>query len=154
MSIPTYDFIPQKAGKGVSARVMERLGSILHAELKNPLDCARVTMKGVDPAVVDVLIEEGFSRRDLDWIVPARTLTHRRQLSQLLTIEESGRWLRAAKLHALAKEVLGDKEKAMDWLQKPRKAFGGLSAMELMKTEVGAQLVEESLIQLDEGYFA
>jgi putative toxin-antitoxin system antitoxin component (TIGR02293 family) len=154
MSIPTYDFIPQRVAKGVSARVMERLGIILHAELRNPLDCARVTLKGIDPAAVDLLVEEGFSRRDLDWIVPARTLTHRRQQSQPLTIEESGRWLRAAKLHALAQEVLGDKDKAMSWLQKPRKVFGGESAMELMKTEMGAQLVEEALIQLDEGYFA
>jgi hypothetical protein len=31
MSIPTYDFIPQRVAKGESARVMERLGIILHA---------------------------------------------------------------------------------------------------------------------------
>jgi uncharacterized protein (DUF2384 family) len=42
----------------------------------------------------------------------------------------------------------------MAWLNKPRKIFDGLSAIELIKTEPGASLVEETLIQLDEGYFA
>lgn len=61
--------------------------------------------------------------------------------------------LRIAKITALAQEVLGA-EKATDWLNKPRKTFDGLSAMELIKTEPGASLVEETLIQLDEGYVA
>lgn len=60
---------------------------------------------------------------------------------------------RIAKITALAREVLGA-EKAADWLNKPRKLFDGLSAMELIKTESGASLVQEKLIQLDEGYIA
>ena len=65
-----------------------------------------------------------------------------------------GRWLRAARLQALAREVLGSDDKALQWLHKPRRMFDQLSAMELMKTEAGAQLVEEVLSQLDAGYFA
>ena len=61
--------------------------------------------------------------------------------------------LRIAKIIALAQKVLGA-EKATDWLNKPRKVFDGLSAMELVKTESGASLVQEKLIQLDEGYIA
>jgi len=147
------EFTPEKANKGVSARVMARVGSILHIGLKTPLDVVRVSREGIVTSAVDLLVDQGFNRRDLDWIIPLRTLTHRREKGQKLTTDETERWLRAAKISALAQEVLGA-EKAMTWLNKPRKIFDGLSAMELIKTEPGASLVEETLIQLDEGYFA
>lgn len=147
------EFTPEKANKGVSARVMARVGSILHIGLKTPLDVVRVSREGIVTSAVDLLVEQGFNRRDLDWIIPLRTLTHRREKGQKLTTDETERWLRAAKISALAQEVLGA-DKAMAWLNKPRKIFDGLSAMELIKTEPGASLVEETLIQLDEGYFA
>ncbi|HEY0893592.1 antitoxin Xre/MbcA/ParS toxin-binding domain-containing protein [Cellvibrio sp.] len=147
------EFTPEKANKGVSARVMARVGSILHIGLKTPLDVVRVSREGIVTSAVDLLVDQGFNRRDLDWIIPLRTLTHRREKGQKLTTDETERWLRAAKISALAQEVLGA-DKAMAWLNKPRKIFDGLSAMELIKTEPGASLVEETLIQLDEGYFA
>lgn len=147
------EFTPQVANKGVSARVMARVGSILHIGLKTPLDVVRVSREGIVTSAVDLLVDQGFNRRDLDWIIPLRTLTHRREKGQKLTTDETERWLRAAKISALAQEVLGA-DKAMDWLNKPRKIFDGLSAIELIKTEPGADLVEETLIQLDEGYFA
>lgn len=68
-------------------------------------------------------------------------------------VDEAETALRIAKITVLAQEVLGA-EKAIDWLNKPRKIFDGLSAMELIKTESGASLVQEKLIQLDEGYIA
>lgn len=147
------EFTPEKVNKGVSARVMARVGSILHIGLKTPLDVVRVSREGIVTSAVDLLVDQGFNRRDLDWIIPLRTLTHRREKGQKLTTDETERWLRAAKISALAQEVLGA-DKAMAWLNKPRKMFDGLSAMELIKTEPGASLVEETLIQLDEGYFA
>jgi putative toxin-antitoxin system antitoxin component (TIGR02293 family) len=146
------EFTPEKASKGVSARVMARVGSILHIGLKTPLDVVRVSREGIVTSAVDLLVDQGFNRRDLAWIIPLRTLTHRREKGQKLTTDETERWLRAAKISALAQEVLGA-DKAMAWLNKPRKVFDGLSAMELIKTEPGASLVEETLIQLDEGYF-
>lgn len=146
------EFTPEKASKGVSARVMARVGSILHIGLKTPLDVVRVSREGIVTSAVDLLVDQGFNRRDLDWIIPLRTLTHRREKGQKLTTDETERWLRAAKISALAQEVLGA-DKAMAWLNKPRKVFDGLSAMELIKAEPGASLVEETLIQLDEGYF-
>ncbi|HSX52357.1 MAG TPA: antitoxin Xre/MbcA/ParS toxin-binding domain-containing protein [Cellvibrio sp.] len=146
------EFIPEKTNTGVSARVMARVGSILHMGLKTPLDIVRVSREGIVTSAVDLLVDQGFNRRDLDWIIPTRTLTHRREKGQKLTTDETERWLRAAKISALAQEVLGA-EKAMAWLSKPRAIFDGLSALELIKTEPGASLVEETLIQLDEGYF-
>ena len=148
-------FIPERDQKrSARARALARVGKMVDVPLKTAVDVVRLTQKGIEPQAVDQLIEQGFSKAEVSWIVPARTLTHRRQKNERLTSEESGRWLRAARLQALAREVLGDDEKALRWLHKPRKAFDQLSAMELMKTEAGAQLVEEALGQLDAGYFA
>ena len=54
----------------------------------------------------------------------------------------------------MAEAVFGSREKAFLWLRKLRRAFGGTSAMELMRTETGGQLVEEALGQVDEEFFA
>ncbi|MXW50842.1 MAG: DUF2384 domain-containing protein [Gammaproteobacteria bacterium] len=54
----------------------------------------------------------------------------------------------------MAEAVLGSPERALAWLRRPRRAFGGISAMGLLQTEAGGQIVEETLGQLDEGYFA
>ena len=68
--------------------------------------------------------------------------------------EKSARWLRAAKICALAEEVFGKKDKASTWLHKPRKAFDNQSAIIIMQTEPGAKLVEDTLNQIDADYFA
>lgn len=148
-------FTPKaKHTKSASARALVQVGGILNISIKTPVDMVKLTRNGIAPEAVEALVERGFTRSEISWIVPARTLTHRRQKKQLLTADESGRWLRAAKLRALAEVVLGDDAKALQWLHKPRKAFDNLSAMELMQTEAGAQLVEDVLGQLDSGYFA
>ncbi len=135
-------------------RALQRLGDWVNYRLNSSGDLARVTRLGVAPDAVERLMARGFSRKDLGWIVPARTLSHRQAKQENLNLEESGRWLRAAKILALAEEVLGSQEQASRWLHKPRQAFDGLSALEAMQTEAGGRWVEEHLLQLDAGYAA
>jgi len=137
-----------------AARALARVGAILDVSLKTPVDVVRLTKAGIAPDAVDKLVRQGYKRSEINWVVPARTVTYRRKNHERLTTEESGRWFRAAKLQALAKEVLGDDGAALRWLHKPRKAFDNLSAIELMQTEAGGQVVEEVLGQLDAGFFA
>jgi hypothetical protein len=40
------------------------------------------------------------------------------------------------------------------WLRGLQKRFVGLSALGMAATEHGARLVEDALVQIDEGYFA
>jgi putative toxin-antitoxin system antitoxin component (TIGR02293 family) len=135
-------------------RAWRNVGTLVQMDLNKPVDVYKVTQKGLDPAVIEDLLNRGFSRNNISWIIPPRTLRHRREKNEPLTPEESGRFLRAAKLYALAVEVLGGEEKAKTWLLKPRKIFDGYSAMDLMQSEVGAEVVQEKLCQLDAGYFA
>ena len=155
MARPASQFVPHSPQKrSVSTRALDKVGSMLNVTLNKPIDVVRLTRKGIEPEAIDQLVAYGFARNDLSWIVAPRTLSHRRQKHERLTAEETGRWLRAARVHALALEVFGNPEKAMTWLHKPRKIFDGMSAMELMQTETGAQLAEETLGQLDAGYAA
>jgi uncharacterized protein (DUF2384 family) len=39
-------------------------------------------------------------------------------------------------------------------MRKPKKRFEGDTSMNMLQTEAGARLVEQMLIQLDEGMFA
>ena len=59
---------------------------------------------------------------------------------------------RLLRVEALAEEVLGDRDTAIKWLNRPRNVFDGVCAMEVIKTEAGADLVEEILKEIDSDY--
>ena len=138
----------------VSATALAGVGDMLKAPIHHPFSLVALNREGVAPELLDVLIDRGFTRRELDWIVPARTLAYRRRNKQRLKPGETDRFLRAVKILATAEAVFGSREKALRWLRKLRRTFDGTSAMELMRTEAGGQLVEEVLGQVDEGFFA
>ena len=149
------EFVPSGEQVGsVAVDAWARMSRMLNVQIENSLDLARINREGVAPELVDLLVDRGLTRRELDWIAPSRTLSHRRQRGERLKAGETGCFLRALKVQVMAETVLGSRENALVWLRKSRQAFGGMSAMELMRTEAGGQLVEENLIRLDEGYFA
>ncbi|MFV0477717.1 MAG: antitoxin Xre/MbcA/ParS toxin-binding domain-containing protein [Parahaliea sp.] len=148
-------FKPSKTHQeGPGARAMAQIGKLLGLPICSALDMAKIVRGGIATDAVDLLLKQGYTRSETRWIVAPRTLTHRRRNQEPLSPEESGRLLRAAKLRAMAIIVLGDEERANLWLHKPRQGFGGSSAMDMMQTEYGGQVVEEALGQLDAGYFA
>lgn len=141
-------------GKTASGRALMIVSKLAGVTLKTPLDEVRLTQRGIAPIAFESLKQLGASAAELHWIIKPRTLAHRKSKHESLTQEETGRWLRAAKVQALALEVLGDREKAIAWLHKPRQHFGNQAAMEIIQSEAGAQLVEDTLNQIDAGYFA
>lgn len=156
MSATPQAFIPsQNYEKTAMARARARLGKMTGVCLNTPMDEVRLTQTGVSITIYSESLKQlGRNSSDLNWVIKPRTLTHRKAKKEPLTQEESGRWLRAAKTQALADEVFGSVEKASIWLHKARKKFGGQSAVELIQTEAGAQLVEDTLNQIDSGYLA
>lgn len=155
MSVMVTNYKPDLSRRQPAfVRAMNRISKLVGTSLKGPLDEVRLTQKGVSPTVFESLKQLGFSATELQWVIKPRTLAHRKSKRESLTQEETGRWLRAIKIQALAVEVFGDDQKANAWLHKARKHFGGQSALEVMQSESGAQLVEASLSQIDAGYFA
>lgn len=156
MSLETTPNDPpaQPVDEPAMARAMERLERELGVDTSSRLAMAKASFAGLNPKVLDRLREFGLKSDDLNWIVKPRTLSHRKLKHELLTTEETGRLIRAARVQYVAQEVFGDKERAQRWLHKPNPNFDGLSALELTRTEEGAALVIDTLNQIDSGFAA
>jgi putative toxin-antitoxin system antitoxin component (TIGR02293 family) len=97
----------------------------------------------------------GFALKDLlEVVIPARTLKHRRQRNEPLSMDESDRLVRVARLYQLGVKIFGNPDKARRWLSKPKHRFDGRSPLAMMRTNLGGNAVEEMLYQIDEGVFA
>ena len=97
----------------------------------------------------------GIAVKDLlEVVIPARTLKHRRQRQEPLSLEESDRLARVTRLYDLGVRVFGNPDKARRWLTKPKIRFEERSPLTMMHTDMGGRQVEEMLIQIDEGMFA
>lgn len=85
--------------------------------------------------------------------IPRRTLTRRKSAGRLSS-EESDRMVRLARVYGRTLHFFeGDAEVATGWLEDAQLAFNGVSPMEMIKTDVGAQEVERLIGQLEHGVF-
>ena len=115
----------------------------------------QIVEAGLPTKVINRLLQRGLTKEEVFQIViNPRTLKHRRTKSQPLSREESERAVRAVRVISRAHSVFGNSDKAMKWLRTPRKRFEGRAGMEMLSTEPGGRMVEEMLIQIDEGMFA
>jgi putative toxin-antitoxin system antitoxin component (TIGR02293 family) len=96
----------------------------------------------------------GIALKDLlEVVIPARTLKHRRQRQEPLSLDESDRLARVARIYELAVKVYGDREDGRKWLSGKKRRFDGKTALAMLRTEAGEHAVQEFLIQIDEGMF-
>jgi putative toxin-antitoxin system antitoxin component (TIGR02293 family) len=123
--------------------------------LRSDHDLARLVHERLPLASLESLSHHGMSDEEIySFIVPRRTLAHRKTRRESLTHDESDRAVRMARITSLAEEVFGDDAKASRWLRKAKSRFDGRSPLEMLRTEAGARLVEEMLLQLDYGFVA
>jgi len=152
----TVDSVPIVAAYSDSTdfwtRVSERLG--LKKSVTSEFDFFKVVHSGIGLKAIDTLKSEGLATREITVIIEPRTLSHRRTNRQNLSPEESERAARVVRMLTLAERVFGSHDKALAWLRKPQKRLSGESPMSLLSSETGGRIVEETLIQIDEGYFA
>jgi putative toxin-antitoxin system antitoxin component (TIGR02293 family) len=135
-------------------RELDMLGALLAASVSSQLDLADMALERIDASVIDRFVRHGMRPDELTFIIPRRTLSHRREHGERLSAEESDKAIRLAKIIAQAEATFVSHDKAMHWLRQVRRRFGDRSALDLVSTEHGARLVEETLIQVDEGYAA
>ena len=120
----------------------------------NESDMLRIVEGRLAPSVIKRLSTLGLILSEIDDIViPSRTLQHRRSRREKLTIEESDRVLRVIRVLSLAEVVYGSRERALAWLRKPLARLGGRIPLSLLKTDTGSRIVEELLVQIDEGMY-
>ena len=123
--------------------------------LRSDRDLERIVKERLPLSFIDSFAGNGLSEEEIySFVLPRRTLSHRKSRGEFLTHEESDRAVRLARVISLAEEVFGEEAKAGRWLRKPKARFEGRAPLELLRTDAGARLVEEMLLQLDYGFAA
>jgi putative toxin-antitoxin system antitoxin component (TIGR02293 family) len=133
----------------------ENVGAWLGEKTKTELDLIRLIRRGLPVSVFSVFQKRGLTAAEFySLVIPARTLKHRKARTENLSQDESDKAYRAARVFASAEQAFGSRNKALAWMRKPKTRFGGETPIEMLRTEAGARLVEEMLVQIDEGMFA
>ena len=139
--------------------IAEILGGpkVLGKSIKSPGDLAQLVRTGLPAASITALAEKlhlmnGALSRKLG--IPQRTLTRRLSHSSPLTPAESDRTVRMARVYAYAVEMIGDQDKAIEWLNTPNRALGGDRPFDQLDTDTGARTVEDILGRIAYGVYS
>jgi putative toxin-antitoxin system antitoxin component (TIGR02293 family) len=139
--------------------IAEVLGGrkVLGKDIKNPDDLAELVRKGLPASAVTALAE----RLDVGSIalsqklgIPQRTLARRLNQQSRLTAAESDRTVRLARVYATAIEMIGDEQKAVQWLLAPNRALGGERPLDRLDTDLGTRDVEDLLGRIAYGVYS
>ena len=142
-----------------ASAIAEVLGGrrVLGKAVKKPDDLAELVRKGLPASSVKVLAERldvGNMVMSQKLGIPQRTLTRRLSQGSRLTAAESDRTVRLARVYARAVEMIGDEEKAVEWLRTPNRALGGERPLDQLDTDVGAREVEDILGRIAYGVYS
>jgi putative toxin-antitoxin system antitoxin component (TIGR02293 family) len=142
-----------------TAAIVEVLGGrkVLGRTIKNPDDLTNLIRKGLPAGSITALAEKlriGNSVLSRKLGIPQRTLTRRLSQALLLTPTESDRTVRMARVYADAVEMIGDQEKAIEWLSTPNRALGGERPLDQLDTDTGARVVEDILGRIAYGVYS
>ncbi len=112
--------------------------------------------EGFPIGVLRALEEKGVLTQEdvFGWIIPRRTLSHRMRKHQPLSLDESNRVSRVARIFATAVETFGDEERARLWLRRPLLRFDNRTPLEMLATDLGAHQVEVLLGRIAHGIAA
>src|SRR5689334_3767484 len=112
----------------VIQRVFRKLGGrqALGFEVTSEADLARAVDHGIRLSALAHIEKAGFSRQEIErYVIPARTLRHRKARREPLTLDESDRLVRLTRIQSLAEDVFGNAEKANRWLRQELGVLGG-----------------------------
>jgi putative toxin-antitoxin system antitoxin component (TIGR02293 family) len=155
VALCTYAKKGAKMPTATAKRLNEYLEDWLGTRAESEQRIVRLVEAGLPTKVINHLLGKGLSRVEVfDIIIPLRTWKHRKSRHQPLSKEESERAVRAARVLARAQAVMGDQESALEWLRAPKRRFEGRAPLEMLRTEAGGRLVDQMLIQIDEGMIA
>lgn len=139
--------------------IAEALGGrkVLQKAIRKPDDLAQLIRTGLPAGSVTALAQKlhlanSVLSRKLG--IPQRTLTRRLSEGSLLTSAESDRTVRMARVYAYAVEMIGDEEKAIEWLRTPNRALGGARPLDQLDTGMGARMVEDILGRIAYGVYS
>ena len=126
--------------------------SVLHRRVRSLEDLREVVESGLPVGALErtvrhVATEPAVAAEIRHRIVPKTTLQRRR--NQRLTLEESERLERLARIAALADEVWEEPELAREFLTSPQPQLGGKRPIDLARTDLGTRQVEDLLLRIE-----
>jgi putative toxin-antitoxin system antitoxin component (TIGR02293 family) len=143
------------------AKVTELLGGrqILRHEPKDALQAHELLVRGLPGKALTHFVknlvvldwDESFSKA-----VGMSQRTFQRHASagtKLLSQEQSGRTWKLAEILAKATDVLGSREAAEQWLERPAIGLNQRRPIDLLATPAGVEMVESFLERLDYGVY-
>jgi putative toxin-antitoxin system antitoxin component (TIGR02293 family) len=117
-------------------------------------DVLEMVERRLPTSAVDRLLALGFTKAEVDdLVIPLRTLQHRKAKREALTVEESDRLLRVIRALSMTEDVYQDRERALVWLRRANRHLGNRAPLSLVGTYTGYRMVEELLVQIEEGMF-
>jgi len=139
--------------------ITEVLGGrkVLGRTVKKQADLAQLVQEGLPAGSVSALAGRlALGNIVLSRIlgIPQRTLTRRLSSGARLNAAESDRTVRFARVYASACEMIGDEDKAAEWLRTPNRALGGERPMDLLGTDLGSRSVEDVLGRIAYGVYS
>ncbi len=124
------------------------------APLRTEQQVLKIIEQRLPTSSIQRLIALGITRPEVDaLVIPLRTLQHRRSRREKLTVEESDRVLRLVRLLSQTESVYGSRDRALAWLRRAHPRLRGRTPLEMARTDTGSRIVEELLVQIDEGMF-
>lgn len=132
----------------VIENVVRKLGGapILGTDIRSQADLAMAVQRRLPLASLKGLSSAGLSEQEIErFVIPQRTRRHRAEKNQPLTVEESDRAVRLARIQSLAEGTFDDDAKANFWLRKQLAELGGETPLNVAQTEAGARVIETIL---------
>lgn len=128
---------------------------MIGSPISNSRELIDAVRRGFPVKTVEYVIKSGrMTLAEVDSVViPRKTLSHRRKIGTL-TMEQSDRLIRAARVIAEAEETFGSQEKAAKWLRRPTTALSGEKPIDLLDITEGASQVEALLGRINHGIAA
>ncbi len=130
-------------------------GGAIGCRVVSDADMAGAVERGFSVHVVDALRKSGVTDKEIGaLVIKPRTLSHRIAKQQMLTVEESDRAARVARVLALADKTFANQDKARRWLRKDLSSLDGRRPIDLVRTAAGARIVEDILTRIAWGVAA
>jgi putative toxin-antitoxin system antitoxin component (TIGR02293 family) len=100
------------------------------------------------------LSASGMQYRDIyEVVISARTLKQRIKRKEPLTMDEADRLLRLIRVYDETAHGFGNRKKTLSWLTQPKTRFSDRTPIQMLRTDLGGRMVEEMLVQIDEGIY-
>lgn len=129
------------------------LGRAVHTEVELSAEVQR----GLPVASLTHLVEEfhpSLSPQSIFAVVGTKPALHGEEPHrERLSASQSERLVRLARLAVRAREALGDRDIAYQWLGKPNRALEGRRPVELLDTDDGATVVQDVLGRIEHGVY-